>query len=561
MPVNRSYLASYCSTGYIPAQEAQKEGALRTGIDEVFMYRREDVLRSDLYKSHRHILDRVMGDGVFLWKPFVILDALSRIPNNAALVYCDCDMLPVASLNPLFEICERIGGVMLFKGAAQLCRQANKRDSFVFMNLDEEKYWNTPHVWAGFSIFIKNEYSVKFVSEWLELCKNEHLLLDKPNVYGKENLPEFCCHAPEEALLTLLAAREGLEIFRCPHYRTNYGKLPSFRIPGEPLGQKPDWPYNTPHTTYDDSEFQNSPYPNLIDDNPHPAKYGAQNLTLHQVMLHAIEYQKNGYYKDVASARMLYRKVLEIDPDNIDAMYLLGVCWLQLRVAEEAIPLFQKVIAKDVAYVLAHYCLAFAYDALGDGSSRDRCFVEVERLEPGFLNRHVNLDLSILEPPSFRKHSLTIYLRGVNYDEEFYLRRYPDVATAVSAGVFPSGFEHFRQYGFREGRLSQPKEPILPLLPQMSDEEIHRNVSTLRASAREALKVQNNILALSLLNVARALAPFAPEVIMEYGEALEQVGEYPSAYREYHRLCEISPGHPEASRKCAELAPRISRIS
>lgn len=38
------------------------------------------------------------------------------------------------------------------------------------------------------------------------------------------------------------------------------------------------------------------------------------------------------------------------------------------------------------------------------------------------------------------------------FPEESYLRRHPDVRAAVAAGVLPSAFEHYRTYGFKEGR-------------------------------------------------------------------------------------------------------------
>ena len=38
------------------------------------------------------------------------------------------------------------------------------------------------------------------------------------------------------------------------------------------------------------------------------------------------------------------------------------------------------------------------------------------------------------------------------FDESFYLRHYPDIADAVSAGHMPSGRHHFEFYGFEEGR-------------------------------------------------------------------------------------------------------------
>lgn len=38
------------------------------------------------------------------------------------------------------------------------------------------------------------------------------------------------------------------------------------------------------------------------------------------------------------------------------------------------------------------------------------------------------------------------------YDEDYYLRRYPDVAAAIRAGHVTCGFEHFSLYGWKEGR-------------------------------------------------------------------------------------------------------------
>ena len=43
-------------------------------------------------------------------------------------------------------------------------------------------------------------------------------------------------------------------------------------------------------------------------------------------------------------------------------------------------------------------------------------------------------------------------LRTVAFDEKWYLAKYPDVAEAVSAGIFASGRHHFSEVGYFEGR-------------------------------------------------------------------------------------------------------------
>jgi hypothetical protein len=52
------------------------------------------------------------------------------------------------------------------------------------------------------------------------------------------------------------------------------------------------------------------------------------------------------------------------------------------------------------------------------------------------------------------------------FDEAFYLASYPDVAAAVAAGVYQSGFEHFQQFGLKESRV---------LVSKLYDEQFYLN--------------------------------------------------------------------------------------
>lgn len=47
----------------------------------------------------------------------------------------------------------------------------------------------------------------------------------------------------------------------------------------------------------------------------------------------------------------------------------------------------------------------------------------------------------------------------LEFDEEWYLGRYPDVAKAVEEGRGKSGLEHYLVHGRREGRLPVPPKP------------------------------------------------------------------------------------------------------
>ncbi|MEF2074016.1 hypothetical protein [Consotaella aegiceratis] len=44
-------------------------------------------------------------------------------------------------------------------------------------------------------------------------------------------------------------------------------------------------------------------------------------------------------------------------------------------------------------------------------------------------------------------------IRASPFDEDFYLSAYPDVAAAVEQGEIETGFEHYKRFGFYEGRF------------------------------------------------------------------------------------------------------------
>lgn len=45
------------------------------------------------------------------------------------------------------------------------------------------------------------------------------------------------------------------------------------------------------------------------------------------------------------------------------------------------------------------------------------------------------------------------YVRRVYVDEEWYLRRYPDVAAAVRTGAVSGAFDHYVRFGYWEDRM------------------------------------------------------------------------------------------------------------
>ena len=87
-----------------------------------------------------------------------------------------------------------------------------RRDCFVFMNCDEEDYWDSNQLEAGISFWRVCDESKKIISEWLEYACDRRIISDDDNVGGKDNFPSFQEHRWDQSILTNLAIKHGLSV-------------------------------------------------------------------------------------------------------------------------------------------------------------------------------------------------------------------------------------------------------------------------------------------------------------------------------------------------------------
>ncbi|MCD8501423.1 MAG: tetratricopeptide repeat protein [Bacillaceae bacterium] len=69
---------------------------------------------------------------------------------------------------------------------------------------------------------------------------------------------------------------------------------------------------------------------------------------------------------DYDSASQNFKKVLELNPTDLSAMYQLGITYAQLEEVNQAIPLFNKVIEMEQGHADAYYNLGVAYAVKGE---------------------------------------------------------------------------------------------------------------------------------------------------------------------------------------------------
>lgn len=243
------YLVSYANARFYQSQEKLSRSALRFGVDKVLAYREKDLIGTNFYNKNNEILQMKRGAGYWIWKPYFILQAMSKAKENDIVVYCDSGIEVIKPLNPLFEICKQRNGIMLFRTHGQRNNKWTKRDCFLLMNCDSPEYWNAEQIMGSFSVYLNNDSNRAFVEEWLNYCCNKNIVTDIPNICGLENLPEFKEHRHDQSILSLLSVKYKLEIFRNPSQTGNRHKIKQYRHPGEVRGYAPNPYINSPYDT------------------------------------------------------------------------------------------------------------------------------------------------------------------------------------------------------------------------------------------------------------------------------------------------------------------------
>jgi hypothetical protein len=248
----RIELVSYANEPYFPSLRLLKSSALRFGVDTVRDVRPSD-LADEFIRRYWHILSQPRGAGCWLWKPYLILRQLEAARPDDIIIYSDAGIEIISELTPLVEMCADKGGILLFGVGGHLNRTWTKRDCFVLLNCDEQKYWDAEQFLGGFQVYRKCDRAVQFVAQWWDACQDDRVLTDRPNTCDLPNLPGFRDHRHDQSIVSLLALKNGVTAHRDPSQFGNHLKLPAYRVPGEWTEQ-----------VYSEQPLLNSPYATLL---------------------------------------------------------------------------------------------------------------------------------------------------------------------------------------------------------------------------------------------------------------------------------------------------------
>lgn len=211
-------LINYADNNYIKTQRINSfTGRYIAGFDKVFSFGPQDI-DSTFYTNNSKIFSINRGNGLWLWKPYLIDKVLSQANEGDIIFYCDSGSFFLRSIDPLIESMSKED---IWVSDIPLIEQCfTKEICFKDLNCNEDKYRLSNQIQATFFMVRCSDKSKKFVKKWLNLCCEYKLIspqISKRNC--RKCLTDFIAHREDQSLLSLLIKKEGITPHRDPSQR------------------------------------------------------------------------------------------------------------------------------------------------------------------------------------------------------------------------------------------------------------------------------------------------------------------------------------------------------
>ena len=109
---------------------------------------------------------RNKGAGNYFWKPYIVEKALNKINESDYLMYADSGTFFLKSVLPLVKYMETKNKDILCFRLPLIEKQWTKRDAFLRMDCDTEKYTDSTQTLATFFLVKKTKKAIDFISAY-----------------------------------------------------------------------------------------------------------------------------------------------------------------------------------------------------------------------------------------------------------------------------------------------------------------------------------------------------------------------------------------------------------
>lgn len=153
----------------------------------------------------------------------------------------------------------------------------------------------------------------------------------------------------------------------------------------------------------------------------------------------AVEHHRSGR---LSEAGKVYQAVLELDPNQVDALHLLGVLSGQLGRHEQAIQLITRAIELQPRFIEAHNNLGNVMHELGRLDAAEACYRRALQLQPDFTDALNNLGM-VLDEQGKSGEAETLYRQALRLQPDLFVTHHNLGITLRNKGRLREAIECF----------------------------------------------------------------------------------------------------------------------
>lgn len=205
--------------------------AQQKGVDQVLQYNPHHISK-EFYQLNKTVLDAERGAGYWLWKPYFINKGFDFCKDGDILIYMDSGVKLINDVKNIIDVMDQ--DIFLFSNGhmhVHWCK-ADVMKAMFATSLPVTEYYNFQQVQASVIFFKVNDFSRKFIKEWLLWCQMPNFINDEPSVLP--NHPEFAEHRHDQAILTCLQIKYNLKLHWWADklwYESQRGRWPNDKYP------------------------------------------------------------------------------------------------------------------------------------------------------------------------------------------------------------------------------------------------------------------------------------------------------------------------------------------
>jgi len=158
-------------------------------IFDFILQKNEDDIKEFVEKHKNFINQNSSGFGFWIWKPKIIYDLLLKVNYDDIILYSDAGMyVNTKGKERLKYYLEQLKNhsIITFSTSDKYhAQQFVKNDAIMSYYPKFNEEWNICR-YAGLMLIKKNDKTINFIKEWLDLCENYHYLDKSSSIYHTE---------------------------------------------------------------------------------------------------------------------------------------------------------------------------------------------------------------------------------------------------------------------------------------------------------------------------------------------------------------------------------------